>query len=379
MGGEGVPARPLLVGGSGLVGSNLLVLLANVPGVERIRVVDLRPPSQAVLSDAGIAPDRLEFIQHRLGSDSQEALQKAVEGCDCVFWTVTPHVQLGTAEDFQRTNVDGLRVLLEASISVGVPRLIFLSSIAVSNHLVESIEWDEEVPLPPLETYQSSYDLTKRKGEELVLAANGKNGLRTCALRPGGVLLSPNDFTFRNLIVIPGIMFVPMDCKKVDMIDGRDVCCGMLLGAKALVTKKEEAAGKPFWLSKGEGIAGEYMAKVCAECLGWTIVPIPLFVVRLTICFYWLQFLGKKALGLQVPGFPPHLFMRVCLVEQTFDTGKARRVLGYESKVTIKESCERICKLYLQENPDPTAALWRGLGAAAALLVAAAGLILALR
>ncbi len=44
----GTPRRPLLAGGSGLVGSNLLVLLANSPGVEKIRVLDMFPPNKAV-------------------------------------------------------------------------------------------------------------------------------------------------------------------------------------------------------------------------------------------------------------------------------------------------------------------------------------------
>lgn len=350
MGSTDSPRRPVLIGGSGAIGCNMLVLLSKTPNVDRVRVVDLRPPAAVVLQDAGIPESSVEFVRHVLGTDSEEALADACEGSDCVFAMVTPPVQLGTAEDFHKTNVVGVQHIVSACLKKGVPRLVFLSSIAVSNHMVESLEWDEDVPLPPLETYQSSYDITKRRGEEMVLAANREGVLATVALRPGGVLLSPHDFTFRNLFVIPGVIFAPKGTKKVDFIDGRDVCRGMLLAAQALGQGKEGVAGEAFWLSKGEGLDTFEVARLAGDFLRWQLVVVPMFFVKMAMFFKWVEFVVKKALGLRVPGFPAHLFMKVCMIEQTFSNNKIERVLGYRPKVTVAESVVHICQLYRREH-----------------------------
>lgn len=347
---ENTPRRPVLIGGSGLIGCNMLVLLANTPGCERIRVVDVHPPSALVIADAKIPADKVEFFAHRLGTDSRESLAAAFEGVDCVFSMVTPPVQLGTAEDFQRTNVDGVENIIAACLAKGVPRLVFLSSIAVSNHMVESLEWSEEVPLPPLETYQSFYDRTKRRGEELVLAANQPGVLATCALRPGGVMLSPHDFTFRNLFIIPGIFVAPSATKKVDFIDGRDVCRGMLMAAQALAEGGKCVAGEAFWMTKGEACDTMEVARIANKCMGWHLIVIPMAFVRLAIFFKWLQYCVTKSLGFKVAGFPAHIFMKVCMIEQTFDNSKIQRVLGYRPKVPIPDAVARICELYRQER-----------------------------
>lgn len=350
MASEHTPRFPLLIGGAGLIGCNMLVLLAHSPGCERVRVLDMRPPSPVVLSDAGIPDSKIEFVKHVLGTDSEESLAASLDGIDCVFSMVTPPVQLGTAEDFQRTNVLGVERLVSACLAKGVPRLVFLSSIAVSNHLVESLEWNEDVPLPPLETYLSFYDLTKRKGEEIVLAANKPGVLQTVALRPGGVMLSPHDFTFRNLFIMKGYFIAPSGTKKVDFIDGRDVCRGLLLAAQALKANKGGVAGEAFWLTKGEAIDTFEVARLANEFLGWRLITVPMATVQMARFFKWIQYQLMRCFCCKVPGFPPHLFMKVCQIEQTFDNAKITRVLGYRPKVSIAEAVGRICQLYRREH-----------------------------
>eukprot|EP00929_Paragymnodinium_shiwhaense_P097585 TRINITY_DN5921_c0_g1_i4.p1 TRINITY_DN5921_c0_g1~~TRINITY_DN5921_c0_g1_i4.p1 ORF type:complete len:163 (-),score=10.41 TRINITY_DN5921_c0_g1_i4:382-870(-) len=96
--GAGVPRQPLVVGGSGLIGHNLWVLLVNTPGCEKVRIADVNPPNPLVLKE--VDENKVEFVQHRFGTDGHDALVEVVKGCDCVFWLVTPHVQLGTNEEF---------------------------------------------------------------------------------------------------------------------------------------------------------------------------------------------------------------------------------------------------------------------------------------
>eukprot|EP00929_Paragymnodinium_shiwhaense_P097584 TRINITY_DN5921_c0_g1_i3.p1 TRINITY_DN5921_c0_g1~~TRINITY_DN5921_c0_g1_i3.p1 ORF type:complete len:225 (-),score=25.23 TRINITY_DN5921_c0_g1_i3:423-1097(-) len=168
--GAGVPRQPLVVGGSGLIGHNLWVLLVNTPGCEKVRIADVNPPNPLVLKE--VDENKVEFVQHRFGTDGHDALVEVVKGCDCVFWLVTPHVQLGTNEEFYKTNVEGVEHLLKACEAAGVERLVFTSSIACANTFVACVNQSEDHPLPPLESYESPYDITKRKGEDSCISAD---------------------------------------------------------------------------------------------------------------------------------------------------------------------------------------------------------------
>merc|ERR1719199_414054 len=72
MGGDGTPRFPLIVGGSGMTGSNMAVLLANTPGCERIRILDRVPPRKTVLADSPELERKLDFCKHFIGVDSEE-------------------------------------------------------------------------------------------------------------------------------------------------------------------------------------------------------------------------------------------------------------------------------------------------------------------
>lgn len=344
------PQYPVIVGGSGLIGCNLLVLLASTPECKCVRVLDMVPPPAMVLEDGRIPGSKVEFVQHRLGTDEEEALTAALKGADCVFCAVTPHVQLAPKEDFLRTNIDGMRSLVKVCSIIGVSRLVYLSSIAATNHFVESVNQAEDVPLPPWELYHSPYDFSKRTGEELVMTANEEGRLATCALRPGGVLLSPNDFTFRNVLCLPGITTNVLGTKRVDFIDGRDVVRGMLLASQRLRERPAEVGGQAFFLSKGEAIFTTELGTITARCLGWWTIPVPsslVFLVQIC-CGAW--YYSRRFLKMPVPGVPPQNFISMAFLEQTFDNRKAQELLGFQPKVSIEDAIARICSLYSQQK-----------------------------
>ena len=82
-------------------------------------------------------------------------------------------------------NVDGTRTVIEAAVTHHVPKLVYTSSAGVVFNGGDLIGVDERLPMPeiPLDAYNES----KMRAEELVLAANGKGGLKTVALRPAGI------------------------------------------------------------------------------------------------------------------------------------------------------------------------------------------------
>jgi sterol-4alpha-carboxylate 3-dehydrogenase (decarboxylating) len=82
-------------------------------------------------------------------------------------------------------NVDGTKAVIDAAVSRGVRKLVFTSSAGVVFNGADLVNVDER--LPPPEKAMDAYNESKAKAEELVLAANGKGGLLTVALRPAGI------------------------------------------------------------------------------------------------------------------------------------------------------------------------------------------------
>jgi len=347
LGGSGVPRFSLVVGGSGMTGCNLLVLLANTPGCEKIRVLDRGPIPKAVLNDCPQLREMCEYVGHNLGYDSEEDLARACAGIDCVFSTITPDVQKGTAEDFHQTNVVGVERLLNAASAAGVPRFVYLSSIAATNHFLHSNNITE-AETPAASTLTSPYDISKRMGEDLVLAANGNNGMVTCSLRAGGILLSPNDYAFRNYFMVPGILFEIFTDTEVDFIPGEDVARGMILGAKALESRPADTCGETFFLTKGESCNPGPMMATTSEFLGWPVIMLPDFIFEVACFFVWLAFAIKFKLGFSTPGIPPHKFWKMARIQQTFDNSKARDVLGYTAEVTTRDALRHITACHLR-------------------------------
>ena len=77
---------------------------------------------------------------------------------------------------------------MNACQDAGVLRLIYTSSTAVVMKSGEdSMDLDETTPYPTVEEHISHYTAGKMLGEKAVLAANGKLGLYTTAVRIVGV------------------------------------------------------------------------------------------------------------------------------------------------------------------------------------------------
>lgn len=348
MAGPGTPKRPALIG-CGLLGSNMLVLLTNSPGCEFVTVVDRCPPNQAFLAASGLPDSKIRFHKHALGSDGEDNLKSALENVDCAFFMVTPHVQFAPEQAFYNCNVTGIKHLLGACRAKNVKRVVYLSSVAVTNNFVDSVHQTEDDPLPPLEEYESPYDITKRMGEELCLHASCDD-LRICALRPAGIMLSPHDFIFDNLFRVPRILPMPYGFKQLDFMDGRDVCRAALLAAQKLEESPSGVAGEAFFITKGETFRTLDLSVLAREHVGGLLLPVPLAVTRVVIFAVRVHHLLRKALGLQVPGVPPHRFMWQVAYAQEFDNSKAERALGFQSKVPIAEAVARICEVYQQER-----------------------------
>ena len=86
---------------------------------------------------------------------------------------------------YHKANVEGTKAIIAAAVANGVKYLIYTSSAGLIFDGNDLINADER--MPPPEEPMDAYNATKAIGEQLIIDANGRDGLLTVSLRPSGI------------------------------------------------------------------------------------------------------------------------------------------------------------------------------------------------
>ncbi len=163
--------KVLVTGGHGFLGSHLINSLLR-EGFE-VTAVCRRP--NPTLTARGV---------HVIVADlaDPEATLPVCRGQEIVFHTAAKAGYWGAFRDYHHANVVATQNILESCLTHGVRKLVHTStpSVVFDGHDIDG--GNESLPYAshPLTAYQK----TKIAAEKLVLAAHGRNGLATVALRP---------------------------------------------------------------------------------------------------------------------------------------------------------------------------------------------------
>ena len=166
-------AKKLVIGGSGFVGSNVIRKL--VDRGEDVRVM-LRKSS----STRGIDDLDVERCYGDVFDD--EALRSAMAGCDIVYYCVVDaRAWLRDPSPLLRTNVEGLRHVLDAALEAELTRFVFMSTIAT---LAVSTDGTPVTEDQPCNWYDDggAYTQCRVDAENLVLSYARDKGLPAVAL-----------------------------------------------------------------------------------------------------------------------------------------------------------------------------------------------------
>jgi nucleoside-diphosphate-sugar epimerase len=241
-------------------------------------------------------------------------------------------------DEFRLVNVEAVRNLLEAAKAAQVERFVHCSTVGVQGH-IDDVPASEDYRYNPGDHYQS----TKMEGE-LLAREYFSHGLPGVVVRPAGIY-GPGDIRFLKLFrSIQKGYFVMIGSGQTlyhfTYID--DLVEGIVLAGKT-----PGVEGEIFTLAGEEYISLRDLTQLIAEALG---KPRP----RLRVPFYPVYALAVicdkvcRPFGIEPPLFPRRV--EFFCKDRAFSIEKAKRVLGYQPHITLKEGISRTARWYREQG-----------------------------
>lgn len=236
--------RILITGGQGFVGRALVERFADL-GHEVI-CADVRGSAYR---------DDVRFLT--LDIRDASALRAACSGIDSVIHSASlVHTKHNRQADVWAVNLTGTQNVLDACRAQGVARLVYISSASVVYEGRDIENGDERLPYARIA--QAPYADSKLSAEKAVLAASGRDGVLTCALRPH-VVFGPGDNRF-----IPAIVHKAQQGRLRREIGRRDKLSDFtyidnlvdaVVAAEARLRPGSVVAGQAYFITNGEPMA----------------------------------------------------------------------------------------------------------------------------
>lgn len=337
--GGSVADRVLVTGGFGFLGSHVVRALRD----QDVPVTILsRPPKKrmfpASVDRAGTLRGSVEVVWGDIRDP--KLVEKATRGCQYVIHLVSNFRSV--REDGQQAhevNVDGTVNVLNAAEQAGIRHVVHCSTIGVHGD-VDEIPADETTAFNPGDSYQR----TKLAAEKKVWEHHRQTGQPVTVLRPIS-MFGPGDRRMLKLFkMIDAGWFIRVGDGEVyfqpayvdDVVRAFMLCLG-----------NEDAVGEPFIVGGDEYVSLNRLAEIIGDELGveWRTLPLPLTPVlaAATVC-EWLC----SPLGIE----PPLHRRRVSFYQndRAFSIEKARRVLGFEPAVSLREGIRRTIEAYRAEG-----------------------------
>ncbi|MCW5695727.1 MAG: NAD-dependent epimerase/dehydratase family protein [Bauldia sp.] len=260
-------------------------------------------------------------------------LLAAMKGAAAVVHAGALSSAWGKPRDFHASNVEGTENVIAAAIANGVRRLVYVSSPSVSTRQTDQWNQTEADPLP--DEHVSLYSHTKRLGEDRVNAAAGR--IETVILRPKAIY-GPGDTA-----IFPRLIKAAARGRLPQIGDGNTITnlthVSDVVQAILLALTSDAAVGHTYVITGGEDVR---IWDVIREVVTRSGFEAPKRHWSLRRAMRIARILERVWKLYRLPGEPPLTTYTAGILglSQTYDISAARRDLGYEPKITVRQGIE---------------------------------------
>lgn len=329
----------LVTGCTGFIGESLTRKLVAGGHVVRVMVRD-----RMKLKRMGIPV--AEVVQGDI--TDPEAVARAVKGVDLVYSIAGTFREPNLTDSrYRSVNIDAVRYMVEAAARFRVRRVVHCSTCGIHGN-IEGDPAPETYPIRPVGIYEE----TKAAGEELAFQLGRRLGVEVVAIRPTPVY-GVGDTRLVKL-------FLLADKKRTFLLGPGTggyhlVYIDDLTDAFVLAGTVESAANEAFLIGGNEIPSLNELLQILARILGRSNQTI----IRLPSRPFWL--LGWLCETMCRPfNIAPPIFRRrveFFINNRAFDIEKARRVLGYQPRVSLEEGLRRTATWYRENGLLPNRSL----------------------
>jgi nucleoside-diphosphate-sugar epimerase len=322
----------LVTGGTGFTGSHLVRRLLRKG--HRVAVIDNQP---------GLFFDELRGLGAEISIGSVTDLDlvgKAIHGCQVVHHLAAAFRQVNLPKRvYWQVNVEGTRWLLEAALRSGIEKFVYCSTCGVHGD-IKSEPADENAPIAPEDYYQ----YTKYEGEQIIAEFVGK-GLKIVTLRPTAIYGpgDPERFFMLFKMVSKGrfFMFGP------GRVHYHPAYIDNLVDAFELAALSTRGGGEAYLIGDEKYYTLDELVSAIAETLG-----VELSIRHVPFWPLWSAALACEMVYKPFRVDPPLFRRRVDWFRQNraFSIEKAKKELGYQPKVDLKEGLAKTAQWYREKG-----------------------------
>ena len=324
----------LVIGGAGLLGRAIVSQLRDEGYF--VRVLDLEKIE-------------MEGVESIVGDIRDiDDVQRACKEIDTVFqaaaaiWDPKLPKQI-----YYDVNVYGNQNVIDTCIKLGIPRLVYTSTMDVvcGDDKKPLVYIDETTPYPE-KMPRDHYSKSKILGEKAVIKANETNGLQTTSLRPVGMYGPGDKYHIANIVNMTkqgNKMKLGDGSANFSHVFSENAAYAHILAAKHLYPESH-IAGECYFVTDHQ--PAENLFTFMEPFLKELGLPIPTKTIPFRLAYFLAWFAEKFA---PKSNFNRFSVIQTCL-DHTFVSDKAERDFGYKPIVSKEDAFDKTVNWFKNES-----------------------------
>jgi nucleoside-diphosphate-sugar epimerase len=314
-----------VTGGSGFIGNHLVKKL--VSEGHNVKVLVRKTSNAELLKRLPVKLVAGDIVDRK----SVESLVNDVE----IVYHLAAQVYLGSEDDFWNVNLRGTRNILEACLKWNINRFVHVSSIGVMGS-IKNPPCDESYPFNPV----TPYDRSKCEAEKFALRYHVEHGIPVTIVRPT-VVYGPGNMYFLRLYqllqkghfwFIGSMNNLMHPCYIENLLQGI-----------ALASENPKAVGEIYIIGDEKPVSWTEYVETIAEVINVDPPTRHVSVSLMKVIAFFYEFKSWMFGG---DPFLTRRWLDEITKDFAYDITKAKKDLGYEPEISLKEGISRTVEWY---------------------------------